>query len=128
MSLQTKLRSPLIRHATLADFQEIIGEPLPFRVRAFAVEHDGKLLGIGGLAYLPNGTVGAFVHATEGARPYRIAMHKAGLRTMEEARKLGLRRVVALAEPGIEPAVRWLERLGFHPTVVDGETVYAWQG
>lgn len=118
----------VIRPATLKDFQDMIGEPLPYRVRAFAVELDGKVLGVGGLAYLPNGTIGAFVHMAEGARRYRLALHRAGLRTMDEARRLGIRRVVAMAEPGVEPAARWLERLGFRPMSVDGETVYAWQG
>lgn len=117
----------VLRPATLSDFQAMLGEPLPYRVRAFAVEHDGKLLGVGGLAYLPNGSIGAFVHVVEGARRYRLALHKAGLRTMQEAKRLGIHRVVAMAEPGVEPACRWLERLGFRPMTVDGEQVYAWQ-
>lgn len=115
-----------LRPATSSDIAVLVAEPLPYRVRAFAAERDGELLGLGGLAFLPTGTVAAFVLLAEGARRYKIALHKAGLRTMQEARRLGIRRVVAMAEPGVEPAPRWLERLGFHPMTIDGEQVYAW--
>lgn len=121
-----KLHSAVLRLATADDFRAMLDEPLPYRCRAFAVEDDGKLLGIGGLAFLPDGTVGAFVHMVEGARRYRIALHKAGLACMAEAKRLGIRRVVALADPSVEPACRWLERLGFGPMVIDGQKVYAW--
>lgn len=117
----------VLRHATRTDVDALIAEPLPYRIRAFAAERDGELLGVGGLAFLPDGTVGAFVHVVPGARRYRVALHKAGLRTMALARQLGVRRVVALAEPGVEPACRWLHRLGFREMTVDGEQVFAWQ-
>ena len=41
-----------------------------------------------------------------------------------EAKRLGIRRLVALAEPGIEPAERWLRRFGFAPEAIGGETVW----
>lgn len=117
----------VLRPATLGDFEELIDEPLPWRVRATAAEIDGKLLGVGGLAFLPDGTVGAFVHVADEARKYKIAMHRAGLQTMADARALGLQRVVALADKDIERAVPWLERLGFKKMIANGEGVWVWQ-
>jgi hypothetical protein len=40
----------------------------------------------------------------------------------------GLRRVVATAETKHPRATQWLERLGFKPEIVDGLTVWAWEG
>jgi hypothetical protein len=48
----------------------MINEPLPWRVRAWAVERDGELLGIGGFAYQPHDTIAAFVMKKPGAERY----------------------------------------------------------
>ena len=65
----------------------------------------------------------AIVDATvRRARP--VALHRAGLRMMAEARRLRIRRLVALAEPGIAAAERWLRRFGFEPEEIAGETVW----
>lgn len=117
----------VLRPATKSDFDALTEGPRPYRVRAFAGEVDGRVVGIGGLAYLPNGVIGAFVQATDEARKYPVAMHKAGLMAMAEARRLGFRRVVAMADKGVEPAERWLKRLGFKPETVGTETVYVWE-
>ncbi len=117
----------VIRPANKADCEAMFDEPLPYRVRAFVGELDGERIGLGGLAFMPDGTVAAFLHVKEGARRHKVTMHKAGLMIMAEAKRLGLRRVVAMAEPGLEPATRWLERLGFEAVMVDGEKVYVWQ-
>jgi len=117
----------VLRSATRADVDLMIAD-LPFRIRGYAAELDGKLLGLGGLAFFPNGSVGAFLMMNEGAQRYKMSLHKAGLKVIEDARRLGIKRVVAMAQPGVEPAVRWLKRLGFEEMTVDGETVFAWQG
>jgi RimJ/RimL family protein N-acetyltransferase len=116
-----------IRYAVKSDFETLMEDPLPWRVRAFAAVLDDELLGVGGLAFMPDGTVAAFVRMDEKARRYKVAIHKAGLRTMQEAKRLGIRRVVALAEDGIEPARRWLQRLGFNKMIVDDQEVWVWQ-
>lgn len=116
-----------LRPATKADFDAIMDEPLPYRVRAFAAWRDTDLLGIGGLAFLPDGTVAAFMQTVQGARRYKVAMHKAALATLAEAKRLGIRSVVALADPQIEPAKPWLARLGFRPLDIDGNEVWTWQ-
>lgn len=117
----------VLRPATRADFDKLTSEPLPCRVKAWAAERDGEVLGVGGLAFLPTGTVAAFVHAAPGAHRYKMAFHKAGLMAMAEAKRMGLKHVVAMSDKSIEPASRWLERLGFRPMMIDGEKVYTWQ-
>jgi hypothetical protein len=117
----------VLRPATRADFDAMLAEPLPWRVRATAAEVDGKLIGVGGLAFLPDGTIGAFVHAFDEARKYPVSMHRAGLKTMADARALGIRRVVALADKNIDRATPWLERLGFRKMIQEGEGVWVWQ-
>jgi RimJ/RimL family protein N-acetyltransferase len=105
----------------------MINEPLPWRVRAWAVERDGELLGIGGFAYQPNDTIAAFVLKKAGAERYRVALHRAGLMAMAEAKRLGYRRIVALADKTNEAAERWLERLGFREVMVDSEQAWVWE-
>lgn len=105
----------------------MIAESLPWRVRAWAVENDGELLGIGGFAYQPNDTIAAFVLKKPGAEKYRVALHRAGLTAMTEARRLGYRRIVALAEQTNEAAERWLARLGFKEVMVDGQQAWVWE-
>jgi RimJ/RimL family protein N-acetyltransferase len=116
-----------IRPATRADIDAMIDEPLPWRVRAWAVEDDGKLLGIGGFAYQPNDTIAAFVLKKPGAEKYAVSLHRAGLMAMREAKRLGYRRIVALAEQTNEAAERWLERLGFREVMVDSEKAWVWE-
>jgi RimJ/RimL family protein N-acetyltransferase len=105
----------------------MITGPLPWRVRAWAVELDGELLGIGGFAYQPNDTIAAFVMKKPGAEKYAVSLHRAGLMAMQEARRLGYRRIVALAEKTNDAAERWLARLGFKEVMVDEEKAWVWE-
>ncbi len=105
----------------------MLAEPLPCRSRAIAGEIDGRLLGIGGLAYMPDGTVAAYLHVKPEARNYPVSLHRAALMILAEIKKHKIPRVVALAEDGIEPAKRWLARLGFEPITIDGNEVWTWQ-
>jgi RimJ/RimL family protein N-acetyltransferase len=105
----------------------MIADPLPWRVRAWAVELNGELLGLGGFSYQPHGVIAAFVIKKPGAEKYAVSLHRAGLMAMQEARRLGYRRVVALAEKTNEAAERWLERLGFKQVYIDGEQAWVWE-
>ena len=117
-----------LRDATAADFAQLVETPLPYRVRAFAGVQGDTLLGIGGLAFQPGETVAAFlILACDEARKHKVALHKAGLRTMAEAKRLGIKRVVAVAQQGNPFAEPWLKRLGFEQIMVDGETAWVWQ-
>ena len=124
----------VIRPARAADFEALLAEPLPWRVRAFAGECDGELLGVGGLAFPPDGAVAAFLilardqDGKASARRYPVALHKAGLSVLAEAKRLRIRRVVVLAEQHNAAAEPWLKRLGFQPLNSGGETVWVWSG
>lgn len=117
----------VIRPATRADIDAMIDEKLPWRVRAWAVEKGDELLGIGGFAYQPNDTIAAFVLKKPGAEKYAVSLHRAGLMAMREAKRLGYRRIVALAEQTNEAAERWLIRLGFKLVMVDREKAWVWE-
>lgn len=121
------LRQTKIRPATRADIDQFINEKLPWRVRAWAVEDNGEVLGIGGFAYQPNDVIAAFVLKKPGSERYALSLHRAGLMAMREARRLGYRRIVALAEETNEAAERWLERLGFKQVIVDGDKAWVWE-
>lgn len=120
------MKPAIIRPATRADIDELVAEKLPYRLRGLVVERDGELLGFGALVYLEGGTIGATLMLAPGATHYAVTMHKAALRLMEIARELGMKRVVAIADPDIAPARRWLLRLGFVAKIVDGQEVFAW--
>lgn len=116
----------VFRPATSRDFVEFASSLPPHRVRAFVGEIDGVTLGIGGLAYLPNGSVLAFCDLKEEARRYPVALHRAGRETLRFAAELGIRKILATAD-NLQPAAeRWLLRIGFVPTEIDGVRIFIW--
>lgn len=119
-----------IRPTLAEDLPRISAKPLPTRIMALTVTRGDEVLGIGGLTFLPDGTVAAFVEMQDGAaRKYPVTAHKAALRTMQRARAAGYRRVVATANLGNPVALRWLARLGFRPLFeVGDEQVWVWEG
>jgi len=116
-----KLRVAL-RPATAADFTALFDRPVPHRARAIAAELDGRLLGVGGVAFRPEG-VFAFAQFTKDFRLYPAAMHRAGIAGMALIRACNVATVIAEAQPGNPAAARWLERFGFKP---EGG-VYVWR-
>ena len=116
----------VIRPAVRADLDALTDGPRPYRVRAVAMEVDGRVLAVGGLAYLENGVVGAFMQGLDEARDYPVSLHRAGKMMMAEAERLGIRRLVAMADKSVEAAERWMLRFGFKPEQHDGVTVYVW--
>jgi hypothetical protein len=102
-----------LRPTVAADLPQVIGEPLPHRIRAITALADGRVLGIGGIGFRPDGAVIAFVQMAAEARKYPAAIHRAGLAAMRMVRASGVPRVLAEAQPGNPAAARWLERLGF---------------
>lgn len=119
----------VIRPATPADFAALLDKPLPYRVRALAAEKDGKLLGVGGITFFPEDSVGAFLVLAPGVdrKSIPVTLHKAGLQVMAMIRELGLRRVAAFAQQHNVAAEPWLRRLGFKPTGADGEVVWIYE-
>jgi hypothetical protein len=102
-----------LRAAIPSDLPEIIGEPLPFRIRAITLLAGDRVIGMGGIAFPPGGPVIAFVQQTERAKTYPVAFHRAGLQAMQMIRDSGIVRVIATVDPSDPAAVRWIERLGF---------------
>lgn len=104
-----------------------LGRPLPYRARAYTGLVDGEIKGIGGIAYLPDGTALAFLHLAEGAQRHAVTLHKTAKRLLAEAVRRGTRKIIAQADPHEPTAERWLTRLGFKPVTIDGERVWIWQ-
>lgn len=110
------------RPATAADIVQFYSRPLPFTVRAWVAEADGRVLGLAG--YIPQGRyVLAFSEIKDEMRAHPMAV-------MRGAKKfMGLldRPAVAYAsrkEPG---SCRLLERLGWkYATTDDQGEVFTW--
>lgn len=111
----------VISPTTPADVEEFKQQTPPYRIRAVTGRVDGRIVGIGGIAYLPDGTVAAFLEATDEARRHAVTLHREARKVLSEAARAGHRMVVALADTSIEAAPRWLKRLGFEPV---GQEVY----
>lgn len=116
-----------LRPTTREDVERFLPGRLTWRIRGITAHVGDRIIGIGGLAYLPDGTVAAFTELSDEARKYPVSLHRAGLRTMAMAKEAGHRCIVALADEFQPAAERWLERLGFVPTIVDGVKVYTCQ-
>jgi hypothetical protein len=116
-----------VRPAVAADFAKFIDQPLRYRVRALAGVCSGEVIAVGGIAYLPDGTHGAFFMGDDKARGFPVALHKAGLAVLQDAKQRGITRLAALADPQVGAARRWLQRLGFAPITIDNQEVWLWQ-
>lgn len=141
------MKKVILRPTILSDLLHVIGEPLPYRIRAITAVVQGRVIGLGGVAFPPCGPAIAFVQLVPAwskperadsdvpqtipeARHYPVAFHRAGLMAMTMIRAWGIREVVATADAGSAVAVRWLKRLGFEPTgsqPIDGKVLFIWQ-
>ena len=116
----------ILTPTTPADVEEFRHATPPYRIKAITGRVDGRIVGIGGIAYLPDGTIGAFLEATDEARKHAVTLYKAAKQILDDAAKAGHRTIVAIGDPEIEAVPRWLKRLGFEP--VDGTEVYVKHG
>ena len=136
-----------LRPTIPADLPHVIGEPLPCRIRAITALVDGRVIGMGGIAFQPQGPAIAFVQlvpspssrhgvrddhttaSTPEARRYPVAFHRAGLMAMAMIRTSEVEQVVATADAGSDVALRWLKRLGFKPADgqrIQGRVLFIW--
>jgi hypothetical protein len=136
-----------LRPTIPADLPHVIGEPLPYRIRAITALVDDRIIGVGGIAFPHNGPAIAFVQLVpsrrnvavgpgEGAtksipeaKRYPVAFHRAGLMAMEMIRTSGVTQVIATADASSDVAVRWLKRLGFRPADsqrIEGKLLFVW--
>src|SRR5258707_12872639 len=121
-----------LRPTIAADLPHVIGEPLPYRIRAITALLDDRVIGMGGIAFPPQGPPIAVVQLAPSssnqdgtichddraaksipeAKRFPVAFHRAGLMAMEMIRMSEARQVVATADADSDVAVRWLKRLG----------------
>jgi hypothetical protein len=119
-----------LRPTILADLPNVVGGPLPYRIRAITALADERIIGMGGIAFPPDGPAIAFVQLAPSlaesnsrepdsapripeARRYPVAFHRAGLMAMKMIGASGVAKVIATADADSAVAVRWLKRLGF---------------
>lgn len=115
--------SPAIVPATAMHWEQFYGAPPPRSFRGLVAVHDGVPLAIGG-TYVQGDCKVAFA----AVKPeMRERFRKTGVRLAREVmamiRASGVP-VLAVADPQIEAAPRFLEHLGFHPV---HEGVHAWR-
>ncbi len=135
-----------LRPTVPADLPHVVGEPLPYRIRAITALADERIIGLGGIAFPPDGPAIAFVQLapslaeSDGREPdraagipeakrYPVAFHRAGLMAIKMIRASGVAKVIATADPGSAVAVRWLKRLGFEPSErqpIAGRILFEW--
>ena len=115
-----------LRPTIPSDLAAVTHEPLPIRIRAITAVVGGRVLGLGGIGYRPDGVVIGFAVISDEFRRYPTALHRAGLTMMRVIREAGVDQVIALADENIPAADRWLERLGFAAFVEHGRRVYVW--
>src|SRR6266849_6627454 len=137
-----------LRPPILADLPHVIGEALPYRIRAITALIDDRIIGMGGIAFPPYGPAIAFVQLVPSSREdaagcdgehtatsipeakrYPVAFHRAGLMAMEMIRTSGVTQVVATADARSDVAVSWLKRLGFRPAEghrIAGKLLFVW--
>lgn len=118
-----------LRTATRHDFAALGRERIPYRNISWAAVTDaGELVGLGGIAFLPDGSRMAFTEMREEARKSPVALHKAGLHCIQYARAAGIKELIACADMArTDVAERWLKRLGFKQEIIRGCPVWKWK-
>lgn len=121
--------SVTIEPTTSTDVAEFFPSDPPFRIRALTARLDGKVIGIGGITYRPDGIALAFLECSEEhCRKYPKRLHATAKRVIDEAKAAGIKRIIAKVDGSRERAAAWLKRLGFEPIgETDGQQVYQWQ-
>lgn len=112
-----------VRPTTAKDIEEFTGSLPRLRLQAYSAFEDGKLIAIGGVAYMGNGSLVLFLDCEEGSPgKYPITLVKSLKKLMKEVMAMGYRHIFASPELGErEPiARRFLEKMGFR-SVVEGE-------
>ena len=133
----------ILRPTVAADLPACIAEPLPYRIQCVtAVLCDpipaqlralcpspqaGKIIGLGGIGFRPDGTVVAFAQLQPEAKHVPLALHRAGLMVMDIIKASRIPRVLAQAQEDNPAAERWLLRLGFRPITIAGHLAFVWE-
>lgn len=117
--------TPELRPATRADisaaFTHLYGEEraVPVRVFGYTGSVGGKVLAVGGIAIYPNGARIAFCDISDEGRRYPLSLHRGAKIVLEQARKMGIKRIGVHLDDNHEKTPNWLKHLGFRLEVVN---------
>lgn len=115
-----------IRPTVAADLPHLTADPLPWRIKAITGLIDGRIIGVGGIGFMPDGAVVALAQLTDEARRHKVALHRAALKFLADVRASGVRDLVTMADSDIPGADNWLRHLGFEPIERNGVRIYRW--
>lgn len=120
---------PVLVPTTADDAERFFPDKLPWRIRALTAKRGEEILGIGGIAMLPDGTAAVFLEASEeNTKKYPVLLHRAAKAVLRMATELGFKRLLTRADMKRPAAERYLMRLGFEKVgTIDGEEVWQWQ-
>ena len=107
---------PATRETCRAAFEHLYGEArdVPCRILGFTGSVDGKVIGLGGIAFYANGARVAFCDISDEGRQFPLSLHRAAPMLFDQAKKLGVKRVVVLDSAEVhEKTPNWLRHLGF---------------
>lgn len=107
--------------ATAQDFLDYAGALPPYRALAWAARLDGRVIGLGGLLYLPDGGRYAFLDVGDEARRFHKTLHATAIKFMRHVCESNIGPIVATTTTNVPRANEWLTRLGFR-SVNEGET------
>lgn len=115
---------PIIRPATRADIEAYSSQPDKMSIRALAMELDGRIIGLGGIA-LSGGRWLAFCDLKPEARRYKMRIARAARRFLADARRGGIRYIYAGRDEAELRSLAWLTSLGFSLDP-KSQTLYRW--
>jgi hypothetical protein len=116
------------RPTIASDLPHLTDKPLPFRIRAMTALIDGNVHGVGGIGFMPDGTVVGLAQMTNEMRKHKFALHRMAVKFLADLKQSGIRELVTLADTTVAPsAENWLRHLGFEPVERNGVRVFLWQ-
>jgi N-acetylglutamate synthase-like GNAT family acetyltransferase len=115
------------RPTTSDDLPHLTDKPLPFRIKAVTALIDDRVVGVGGIGFMPDGAVVALVQMTDEMRRHKFALHRMAKRFLAEVKASGIQELVTLADQDITGAENWLRHLGFKPIERNGVRIWLWQ-
>ncbi len=119
------MTKPSLRNATIEDYETFYGHKPKVTIRAVVAELDGKVVGIGGIAYYKNQMV-AFSEIRDDLRKYPVFIMKAAKRIAKLLDKHG-KSAVAIACPKEGNSQAMLERVGFTKiSSTEEQETYQW--
>lgn len=118
----------VLRPLQAGDLALVSDKPLPFRLRGYTMVVDGEVVGVAGLVFRFDDSVWIGAFLTPAARARAVTLHRGGLQLMDDARRLKVPDIFALADPTQPRSEAWLARLGFRRSGLfeDGRPVWRW--